>query len=197
MKFSIDKVNWPEQYPEAPVATAEVKRVTMPDGVGEGIEISYNVHGRQLRALAMNDMEPVWEDSCVEFFCRVPGDGHYMNFETNCIGSMVAARRLSRKDGVRRLSPDEMAAIVRKCSLPHERIEEKDGMFDWSVQITIPLALVFAGGRVPGKGEPFSLLANFYKCADKTRYPHFLSWQSVLLPKPDFHCPQFFGTITL
>lgn len=197
MLLSINQVNWSNQYPETPTTTAEVKRVMMPNGKEEGIEISYSVHGRQLRALATNDMEPVWEDSCVEFFCQVPGDEHYMNFEANCIGSMVAARRLSRKEDVRRLSPGQMNMIVRRCSLPHERIEERDGVFDWKVQITIPLALIFADLRIPMQGEPFALRANFYKCGDKTRYPHFLSWQPIILPKPDFHCPQFFGTIML
>lgn len=197
MELLINQVNWRTQYPEAPQTRVSVRRVATGGNTGEGIELTYSVHGRQLRALALQDMEPVWEDSCVEFFCQVPGESHYMNFEMNCIGTMVAARRLSREDDVELLSAEQMAMIERRCSLPHERIEEKDGWFDWSVGMTIPLSLIFAHSHVPAKGEPIVLNANFYKCGDGTRYPHFVSWQPIALPQPDFHCPQFFGEITL
>ena len=56
------------------------------------------------------------------------------------------------------------------------------------------LKLIF-GERQPV--FPQTLRANFYKCADKTKRPHFVSWRPIDLPKPDFHCPQFFGEITL
>ena len=35
----------------------------------------------------------------------------------------------------------------------------------------------------------------FYKCGDKLQTPHFLSWNPIDLPKPDFHCPAFFGLL--
>jgi hypothetical protein len=37
--------------------------------------------------------------------------------------------------------------------------------------------------------------ANFYKCADKTSHPHWLTWSPVDYPTPKFHLPQFFGTL--
>ena len=37
--------------------------------------------------------------------------------------------------------------------------------------------------------------ANFYKCGDLLRTPHFLSWSPIDLPRPQFHCPQYFGEI--
>ena len=37
--------------------------------------------------------------------------------------------------------------------------------------------------------------ANFYKCADKTSHPHWLTWSVVDKPRPDFHVPQFFGIL--
>jgi hypothetical protein len=39
--------------------------------------------------------------------------------------------------------------------------------------------------------------ANFYKCGDKTPEPHFISWNPIDLPKPNFHVPQFFGLLEL
>jgi hypothetical protein len=37
--------------------------------------------------------------------------------------------------------------------------------------------------------------ANFYKCADQTSHPHWLTWASVDYPQPKFHLPEFFGRL--
>ncbi|MDE6269894.1 MAG: hypothetical protein K2M12_03440, partial [Muribaculaceae bacterium] len=39
------------------------------------------------------------------------------------------------------------------------------------------------------------LRANFYKCGDLLSTPHFLSWNRVDTPHPDFHRPEYFGAI--
>ena len=188
MICNIDKVNWPDKFPYCPEARVEVKNDH------ENLYLHYFVKGEQLRAVTTEDQGPVWEDSCVEFFCRVPGDAHYMNFESNCIGAMVGSRRLSRSEDVRPLPPEEMARIERRCTFPREAFEEKDGLFEWEVELKIPLALIFRDAKPV---FPQKLKANFYKCADKTRNTHFVSWNPILLPNPDFHCPEFFGEIVL
>ncbi|MCK4879544.1 MAG: hypothetical protein KAS82_02750 [Bacteroidales bacterium] len=38
--------------------------------------------------------------------------------------------------------------------------------------------------------------ANFYKCGDKLKQPHFLSWKPVLCSTPDFHTPRYFGQLS-
>ena len=188
MEYKIDNVNWPESFPEK----AEAKVIVSNDH--ENLYLHYHVRGEQLRAVTTEDQGPVWEDSCVEFFCQVPGDDHYYNFESNCIGAMVASRRLSRSEDVQKLPPEQMAVIGRRCTFPREAVEERDGLFEWEVELQIPLSLIFRD-RKPV--FPQTLRANFYKCADKTKKPHFLSWQPIPLPQPDFHCPQFFGEIVL
>lgn len=187
-ELNIDKVNWPESFPECPEVRVQVSNDH------QSLFLKYFVKGAQLRAATTEDQGPVWEDSCVEFFCQVPGERHYMNFETNCIGAMVASRRLGRAEDVQPLSAAEMALIKRNCSFPRERIEEKDGIFEWTVELQIPLSLIF---RNLNPVFPQKLRANFYKCADKTQKPHFVSWQPIALPAPDFHCPEFFGEIWL
>ena len=192
MILNIDKVNWPAEFPEKPEVRVEVKNDA------EKLYLHYFVKGEQLRAVTTEDQGPVWEDSCVEFFCQVPGDDHYMNFECNCIGAMVGSRRKGRAEDVQPFTPEQMARIERKCSFPREAFEEKDGLFEWEVELRIPLDLIFGG--VTGYGLPVTgdrLRVNFYKCADKTKKPHFLSWQPIPLPQPNFHCPEFFGEIEL
>ena len=107
---------------------------------------------------------------------------------------MVASRRLSRDEEVQPLPPEEMALIERKCSFPRQLIVEKDGLFEWTVELKIPLHLIFRNNNL---SFPQTLRANFYKCADKTKKPHFVSWQPIALPSPNFHCPEFFGEIVL
>ena len=187
MILQIDKVNWPEAFPYAPETTVEVHNDR------EYLYLKWHVKGEQLRAVTTEDQGPVWEDSCVEFFCQVPGDDHYCNFECNCIGAMVGSRRKGRAEDVVPFSSDEMGRIERKCDFPREAFDEKDGLFEWTVEEKIPLDLIFQ--QPIAKGQ--KLRANFYKCADKTKRPHFVSWQPICLPKPDFHCPAYFGEITL
>lgn len=188
MKLNVNQVNWREGFPEMPEVTVEVSNTA------EELLLRYRVKGEQLRAVTTEDHGPVWEDSCVEFFCQVPGEAYYYNFECNCIGAMVASRRRGRSEDVQPFAAEEMARIGRKCSFPRVAFEERDGVFEWQVELEIPLDLIFRN-RKPDFPQP--LKVNFYKCADKTKKPHFLSWQPIPLPKPDFHCPQFFGEITL
>ncbi len=190
MILNVSQVNWPEGWPEKPDVTVEVSNDHT------WLFLKWHVRGEQLRAVTTQDQGPVWEDSCVEFFCQVPGEEHYMNFECNCIGAMVASCRKGRAEDVQPLSPEQMARIERKCTYPREAFEERDGMYEWTVEERIPLDLIF---QKPMTDEqfPLTLRANFYKCADKTKRPHFVSWRPIDLPNPDFHCPQFFGEITL
>jgi len=188
MKLSVNHVNWPSSFPEKPEVTVEV------NNDHDRLFLKWHVKGEQLRAATTEDQGPVWEDSCVEFFCRVPGEKHYMNFECNCIGAMVGSRRLGRAEDVQPFSADEMAQIIRTCSFPREAFDEKDGLFEWTVELTIPLRLIFRSAKPV---FPQKLQVNFYKCADKTKKPHYVSWQPIQLPTPNFHCPEYFGEIEL
>ena len=190
MELRIDKVNWPGEFPEKPEVRVEVRNDA------EKLYLHYFVKGEQLRAVTTEDQGPVWEDSCVEFFCQVPGDDHYMNFECNCIGAMVGSRRKGRAEDVQPFTPEQMARIERICSFPREAFEEKDGLFEWEVELRIPLDMILQS-PISNIQYPITLRANFYKCADKTKKPHFLSWQPIPLPQPNFHCPEYFGEIKL
>ncbi len=182
--LKIDRVNWPIEFPACP--QTQVHLATSVDT----LYIRYDVTGKQLRALSAKDEMPVWRDSCVEFFCQLPGDKAYMNFETNCIGAMVASRREGRDKNVCPLTPEQMTTISRYTSEGTEPFEEKDGTFSWFVVIAIPWSII-----TNGKPKPNRILANFYKCADDTKQPHYVSWSPIDLPHPDFHCPKFFDEL--
>ena len=182
--LKVASVNWPETYPACPETYVHIATSA------DKLYIRYDVRGEQLRAVAAHDQEEVWCDSCVEFFCQLPSSNGYMNFETNCIGTMVASRREGRDKNVRPLSSEQMALIDRYSSVGTEPFEEKDGEFAWTIVIAIPWNLITEDGT-----KPTALRANFYKCADKTKQVHFVSWNPIDLPQPNFHCPEFFAEL--
>ena len=143
-----------------------------------------------MRAVSLEANGPVWEDSCVEIFLSVPGKEGYYNFETNCIGTSLAAYRRSKTDADM-FGPEQMEQIGTVASLAHEAIDiQKEGQ-EWSMLKIIPFSLL-------GLTEvPAMLKGNFYKCGDCCAQPHFLSWSPIGLPEPNFHCPDYFGEITL
>ena len=78
-------------------------------------------------------------------------------------------------------------------SLPHTAFPEKLGVYSWELVVAIPFRLM---GLDPDN-LPEKIMGNFYKCADDTEFPHFVSWSPIGLPTPNFHCPEFFGEIYL
>lgn len=180
---AIDCVNWSE-YPYAPKATF---RVAHSD---DAVAVMFEVEESHVRAVALDDNGPVWEDSCVEFFVAAPDGEGYFNFEVNCIATALAARRVSRAEADH-FDAERMARIRRFGSLPHAAVDSRgEGQRWWMVEV-IPFALLGCDKA------PERLRANFYKCGDKCDEPHFLSWSPIDLPAPNFHCPEFFGEVVL
>lgn len=183
--FDVDCVCWPEQFPYKP----RVKVFAAHDD--EKLLLRFEVGEEGSRAVCTEPNGPVWEDSCVEFFVKAPESRYYYNFETSCIGVGLVGKRVSRQEFTH-FSEDEMACITRRAALPRVPFEKKaDETLEWSVELEIPFASLDCGPK------PATLLANFYKCGDKTATPHFLSWSPVLTPTPDFHRPEFFGQLDL
>ena len=131
----------------------------------------------------------VCHDSCCEFFVSDPSDGTYYNFEMNCIGTVKAAKRRSREE-FQLFDQDRLRSIVRHTSLVRRQMDV-EGIHSWQVAMCIPFELMgFTSDSIPDR-----LYANFYKCADKSGHPHFLSWNPVGTPNPDFHRPECFGIL--
>lgn len=181
----IDTINWAE-YPYKPIVAFDIARSD------QKLYLRYFVKGNSLKAVYDIDNSSVHRDSCVEFFMKKEGDHEYMNFEFNCIGTCDAARRESREVKCS-LTPEEYAQIERHSSIEHKAFSEKSGIYSWELTVAIPFTLM---GLDP-KNLPEKILGNFYKCADDTADPHFVSWNPIDLPQPDFHCPPFFGEIYL
>ncbi len=160
---------------------------------GKSIYIFYQVEEPQVRAVNTAYNSPVWEDSCVEFFLAFDGDDGYYNFEINAIGTVLGA---FGKDRNKRLHlPDSFLSRVETSpSLGKDPIESLDERTKWELQLKIPVA-TFHFSRIESLSG-VDAHANFYKCGDKLKQPHFLSWKPVLCSKPDFHTPRYFGQLS-
>ncbi len=183
---TVESLNWATEFPYHPLTTFSTGHN------GEYLFIDFFVRCNYLRAVNEEDNSPVHEDSCVEFFVSPGCDGHYWNFEFNCIGTLSASHRTER-DKPTRLTSDELKRIVRFASCGNRPFQELEGLFTWNLLAAIPLDLI----GVRYEGRPIEMKANFYKCASGTSQPHFLSWTPIDSPRPDFHRPEFFGDITL
>lgn len=184
---TIDTVNWPGSYSVRPDARFNIARSS------KAFFIHFVVNEKQIKAIYSEDQDPVWQDSCVEFFCQIPGSKTYFNFEFNCIGTCLATERKSRTEDVNPLSVEKMSQIKRYASLGNEPFEEKKGNFDWTLTVEIPFSLL----GIDPDNLPESIRANFYKCGDGTSVPHYVSWNPIEVENPDFHRPEFFGELVL
>ena len=183
-KYSIAGRTWADEYPYHPVTIFTIGRSD------SAIFIDFFVRGNYLRAVNYKNNSPVADDSCVEFFMKLPDSKEYWNFEFNCIGTVNASHRVERTSPTR-LTDEEISTIRRYASCGTRPFEEMEGIFAWNLTVAIPFSLV---GIDPGN-LPQYILGNFYKCGNKLPRRHYLSWAPVRTPAPDFHRPEFFDDI--
>jgi len=163
----------------------------------DSLYIIFRVEDRYVRAVATNYQDPVCLDSCVELFFT-PGANlgfSYFNIEINCGGTMLfwwhpegrEAIPVTAKDGDR---------VAIGHSLPKIIDPEIGEPTTWTLEYRLPFAVVRK--YCPNAGQPAPDViwkANFYKCADATSHPHWLTWSRVDHPTPQFHLPRYFGTL--
>ena len=183
LRQSIDVVNWAE-YSYKPIVVVTIARGK------KDLYLHYFVRGLSLRAMADVDGEYVHPDSCVEFFMRQENTMNYTNFEFNCIGVCLAARGDGRNKRIP-FTKDEYNKIRRYSTVQSPPFDEKTGVHQWELTVAIPFELM----GLDASDLPEKIRGNFYKCADETANPHFVTWSPINLPSPDYHCPEHFGTI--
>ena len=184
----INHVNWAVDYPYKPLVRFRIACCK------DGFLLHYKVEEKAVRAHYGEDNGDVWTDSCVEFFSIPGNDGVYYNLECNCIGTILLGVG-SGKQGRQRASQAILDTIGRWSSLGCLPFETRMGETSWQVALTIPYRAFFQHDVQMRPGTRF--LANFYKCGDNLPTPHFLSWSPIDLPKPNFHCPEFFREVVL
>ncbi len=185
-KIAIDKQNW----------TAFDYRPDVSFRIGHAENILFlKFYVSEQHVLAQYDKpnSPTHRDSCVEFFIDPDQSGAYYNFEINCIGTMHLAYGPDRHK--RTFISKEMISdqVYTSSTLGKNTFEEKSGSIEWEMVVALPASIF-----IHHPDLNFNALhskANFYKCGDDTNEPHYLSWNEISSPKPDFHRPEFFGSL--
>lgn len=155
----------------------------------EAIYVKMQAVEPNIRAEYTEPLSPVCQDSCMEFFfCPAAEDDRYVNIEMNpncCTHIGVGS---CRADSVRIIPKDEQALLQKTaCRTPE----------GWEITYRIPV--FFLRALFPGYAlESGNVIrANCYKCGDLSQTPHYLSWNKVEHPTPDFHRSCDFGTMLL
>ncbi len=178
----------PDHFPKTAV------KIAYADGA---VWVMFRVEDRFVRAVAQGHQARVCGDSCVEFFFTPGADptAGYFNLEMNCGGTMLFHYHSTDRHGYREIPVSDCERIPCAHSLPRKVDPEIRDAVTWTVEYAMPVELLRRYGPVR-EPEPGAIWrGNFYKCADDTSHPHWLTWSPVDHPTPDFHRPHTFGRL--
>ncbi|MBQ5825354.1 MAG: carbohydrate-binding family 9-like protein [Clostridia bacterium] len=173
---------WPQAYPCHIVSRAGFYAVE-----DDGIYVCLEADEPSPRAVYTKRDDPVYNDSCMEFFFQAfADDERYINFEINPNGAYLCAIGQDRSD---RIFLKDKSACIPSVSAQ----KSADG---WSAVLYIPEQLVSdAYGREFSVSDAEYIRANFYKCGDAAAQPHYSSMFWVETEQPDYHRPEYFHKI--
>ncbi len=132
-----------------------------------------------------NDMDPVFEDSCVEFFAnfypQLP-NSNYINFEMNSNGAILVRYR-------KRNNPHDKIECIH---LFKGYIKPQVNDTSWQVELFIPIEFIqkVYETNLP---VPNHFKGNMHKCSFNDITRHAGSWNKIDSPNPNFHSPECFG----
>ncbi len=159
------------------------------------IYVFFEVFEKKIRIQYTNCGDPVYKDSCVEFFINPfpQKSGDYFNFEINAVGAMLIGVGDTGKDEKRKVfSKDELKDFVTVASVK-EPVSGLHGADYWTLYYKIPIKLFENHYKLKFTAEP--AIGNFYKCGDETEFEHYGAWNPIQNKTPNFHLPQYFGII--
>jgi hypothetical protein len=173
----------------------EVQSKMMYDDVN--LYVIFQVKDRYVKSVTTEYNGPVSTDSCVEFFFSPDSQFplRYFNLEVNAGGTPLMFYIAKPMSEVKKLLPDELKQIQIAHSLPATVDPEITEPVTWTIEYRIPISILSKYANVTHPAKGVSWKANFYKTGSKTSNPNYITWSVVDFPRPNFHLPQFFGTI--
>jgi len=159
--------------------------------------VFFKVEDKYVKAVAQKLNDPICRDSCVEFFFTPSEnllDG-YFNIEINCGGTMLICHQKARNKDKKKIFEQDCSKIKIFASMPKIVETEIDAPTVWTLQYHLPFEILEKYAKIDKPRGGAKWRANFYKCADNTSHPHWLTWNFVNGLKPDFHQPKYFGTL--
>lgn len=161
------------------------------------VYVIFRVKDRFVRSVVQEYNGNVSGDSCVEFFFSPDADfpSRYFNLEVNAGGTPLIFYIIHPFTDYKKLQPEEIEEIEIAHSLPERVDPEITDPVTWTIEYRIPLSFLRRYSNVTRPGPGVSWRANFYKTGSQTSNPNYITWALVDYPSPNFHLPEFFGTI--
>lgn len=184
-RLLIDTINWESHTYKPKVEVALLYS-------NHEIFLKYYISEEYFKAEKTETNQMVCEDSCVEFFVSPEDDGLYYNFEFNGIGTCLLGSGTGR-DNSTRVDTEIVSRIRRVSSMGNKPVKSSEGEFEWTITIAVPFEVFFKHKVSNLQGKRFR--ANFYKCGDMVKVPHYVTWNPVGTEKPDYHQPEHFGVL--
>ena len=158
----------------------------------EYIYVKFLVYEKRVIATYLNVGDPVYKDSCVEFFINLfPKETEeYFNIELNAIGTIKMGYGIKRNR--KYLTASELNDMKAITSIK-KPVTGLHGSDHWKLYCAIPIKVFEMVYNRKFKG--YDAIGNFYKCGDETEFKHYGMWNLIDNPKPDFHLPEYFGKI--
>ena len=195
-QYIIKRVDGQPDWAHIPVMQIDYQKKDVKHGIQAWAQLCWNDEGicvhlackeKNIRKELTQKLDPIWEDSCLEFFLRPTEDMHYLNIEFNPNCAVFLGYSIRKPNITRLILPNHMDTFRPIVNFT------EDG---WEITYIVPFALVqnFFPAFVPKSGLQF--YGNCYKCGDKTEIPHFLMW-NPLPAECSFHTPEHFGKLIL
>jgi hypothetical protein len=162
--------------------------------IGHGndcIFLKYYISENTVKAEWYKPNDPVFKDSCVEFFISFDDEREYYNCEFNVIGTCKLNYGEEREH--RHLVSEDRIALIDYCVAIRKGGPVGTTEVSWELTLMMPIE-VFAWDSMSSLAGR-KCRGNFYKCGDDLPVPHFLVWSDIDTPSPDFHVPEYFGEI--
>lgn len=156
------------------------------------IYVKFLVTEQKVKVVYKKYGDPVYKDSCVEFFINPFPDKSqdYINIEVNAIGTLLIG---AGKDRNRTLFKKEELGDLHIVSSLDSHVADTLESGSWTLHLKIPIGLFenYYGERFIKERA----IGNFYKCGDETEFEHYGVWNYIHNSEPDFHLPQYFGEL--
>ena len=184
--YTVSALNWQETYPYLPTVDFAVAHN------GANLLIHYRVTEKKTLGTMVKDLDPVYKDSCCEFFCMNEGDSLYYNIESNCLGSILMECGKGR-DNRTTSTTENLQHIDRWASLGRKDIGLINKETHWELAVVVPVAAFWRHNFGTLSGKTF--LVNVYNCVGSGDDRQYVTWNPIDTPSPDFHRPEYFRRI--
>jgi hypothetical protein len=154
---------------------------------GDSIFLKYYVEEAVVKAAYYQPDDPVYKDSCVEFFIAFDMEEEYYNLECNAIGTCKFNFGKDRNN--RTIISESLIKKIRYLVT----LQNIENAIRWELTLILPKEVFSQHQFTSFSGKACN--ANFYKCGDELPIPHFLCWNNIESPKPDFHVRKCFGKV--